>query len=121
MSYFVVEDCGGICTFHEAVRLAASKRKRTVCGVRVSEINTPLHPWLQTQLSVVDRLAGHRTWLQYKLRPFAVDFWAAGFPCQPFSRSGNQLGEGDHRVAVVAAQVDVVFGTLKPKTAVLVC
>lgn len=118
-SYFVVEDCGGIGTFHGAVHACAKSRGRSVCGISVSESNTLLHKWLHSLFSVVDSAAQHRTWLDYGLPEYFVDFYGAGFPCQPFARCGNKLGTRDIRFSFVVAQLDAILGRMKPKCALL--
>ena len=115
----LIEDCGGIGTFHESASIAASKLHRKVVGVSVSEYNTNLHAWLSSQFGVVDSRAGHCTWKRYKFRPYEVDIYGAGFPCQPFSRHGAMLGTKDPRFDFVVEQVHAVFGELKPKSALL--
>ena len=115
----LIEDCGGIGTFHESASIAASKLHRKVVGVSVSEYNTHLHAWLSSQFGVVDSWAGHCTWKRYKFRPYEVDIYGAGFPCQPFSRLGTMLGTKDPRFDFVVEQIHAVFGELKPKSALL--
>ena len=115
----MVEDCGGIATFHEAVRVAAQSRGRTTCGVSVSESNLHLHAWLQQMYSAVDSSAAHQTWRLFNLPEYAIDFYGAGFPCQPFSRQGDKHGVGDVRFSFVIAQLDAVLSTLRPKAALL--
>ena len=115
----LIEDCGGIGTFHESASIAASKLHRKVVGVSVSEYNTNLHAWLSSQFGVVDSWAGHCTWKRYKFRPYEVDIYGAGFPCQPFSRLGTMLGTKDPRFDFVVEQIHAVFGELKPKSALL--
>ena len=115
----MVEDCGGIATFHEAVRLAAHSRGRQVCGVSVSESNLHLHAWLHSLFAVVDSDAQHQTWRRFNFSKFLVDFYAAGWPCQPFSRMGDRGGVSDARFAFVIDQLHAILGPggLQPKCA----
>jgi hypothetical protein len=68
---------------------------------------------------MVGSSADHHTWRLLNLPEYMVDFYGAGFPCQPFSRQGDKLGVADPRFAFVKTQLEAVLGTLKPKVAFL--
>ena len=72
-----------------------------VKGIAANELNTKLWPLLQDHYFVLDADAADHTITLYDIRSEEVDFFGAGYPCQPWSSNGNLEMEADvrHEVA----------------------
>lgn len=107
MSYTVGTGCSGIGAPDLAARLLGM---RTVWQI---EKDAFCQKVLRKNFPEVETLYGDI----FNAHPCYVDIFVAGFPCQPFSNAGNQLGERDARYLV--PEMLRVINDVRPRVVVV--